>query len=143
MEEGFERYLREIEKMGGMVEAVERGYPQREITEASFRFQEEVDRGERTVVGINKYATEAEPEIPLLRIDPEVERRQIERLQRIRAKRDTGRWRESIDRLRAAAKSRGPLMESFLECARAEASVGEQVAVLKETYGVYHDPGYF
>src|SRR5438309_8095898 len=74
MEEGFDRYLAEIEKMGGMVEAVERGYPQREITDASFRFQEEVEKGERTIVGINKYATEAEPAIPLLELDPEVER---------------------------------------------------------------------
>jgi methylmalonyl-CoA mutase N-terminal domain/subunit len=130
MEEGFDKYLGEIEKLGGMVEAVERGYPQREITEASFRFQEEVEKGERTVVGINKYATEAEPAIPLLELDPEVEREQVERLKDVRAKRD-------------AAKARGELMPEFLECARANASVGEQVQVLKEVLGVYHDPGYF
>jgi methylmalonyl-CoA mutase N-terminal domain/subunit len=143
MEEAFDRYLAEIEKMGGMVEAVERGYPQREITEASFRFQEEVEKGERTIVGINKYATEAEPEIPLLHIDPEVERKQIERLREVRATRDAGRWREALERLRAAAKARGELMPEFMECARANASVGEQVQVLKEVLGVYHDPGYF
>src|SRR6266542_5756494 len=143
MEEGFDKYLGEIEKMGGMVEAVERGYPQREITEASFRFQEEVEKGERTIVGINKYVTEAEPEIPLLQLDPEVERKQIERLKDVRAKRDAGRWREAMDRLRVAAKARGELMPEFLECARANASVGEQVQVLKEVFGVYHDPGYF
>jgi methylmalonyl-CoA mutase N-terminal domain/subunit len=143
MEEGFDKYLAEIEKMGGMVEAVERGYPQREITEASFRFQEEVEKGERTIVGINKYATEAEPAIPLLQLDPEVERKQVERLAEVRAKRDAGRWREATDRLRAAAKSRGELMPEFMECARANASVGEQVQVLKEVFGVYHDPGYF
>jgi methylmalonyl-CoA mutase N-terminal domain/subunit len=143
MEEGFDKYLGEIEKLGGMVEAVERGYPQREITEASFRFQEEVERGDRTVVGINKYATEAEPAIPLLELDPEVEREQVERLKDVRAKRDAGRWREAMDRLRAAAKVRGELMPEFLECARANASVGEQVQVLKEVLGVYHDPGYF
>ena len=143
MEDGFDRYLAEIEKLGGMVEAVERGYPQREITEASFRFQEEVEKGERTIVGVNKYATEAEPDIPLLQIDPEVERKQVERLTEVRATRDAGRWREAIERLRAAAKSRGELMPEFLECARANASVGEQVQVLKEVLGVYHDPGYF
>src|SRR5437867_4461392 len=143
MEEGFDRYLGEIEKLGGMVEAVERGYPQREITEASFRFQEEVEKGERTIVGINKYATEAEPAIPTLELDPEVERKQVERLKDVRAKRDAGRWREAMERLRAAAKARGELMPEFLECARANASVGEQVQVLKEVYGVYHDPGYF
>src|SRR5216117_2377346 len=143
MEEGFDRYLGEIEKLGGMVEAVERGYPQREITEASFRFQEEVEMGERTIVGINKYATEAEPAIPTLELDPEVERKQVERLKDVRAKRDAGRWREAMDRLRVAAKARGELMPEFLECARANASVGEQVQVLKEVFGVYHDPGYF
>src|SRR5437867_965784 len=143
MEEGFERYLREIEKMGGMVEAIERGYPQREITEASFHFQQQVDEGEKIVVGINKYATEAEPPIPTLAIDPEVERKQIARLTETRRTRDRGRWNESIDALRNAAKHGEELMPRFLECARAHASVGEQVHVLKEVFGEYHDPGYF
>jgi methylmalonyl-CoA mutase N-terminal domain/subunit len=143
METGFERYLAEIEKMGGMVEAVERGYPQREITEAAFHFQQQVDEGEKTIVGINKYASEAEPAIPMLAIDPEVERKQIDRLAETRRTRDAGRWNESIDALRQAARSRDELMPRFLECARAHASVGEQVRVLKEVYGEYHDPGYF
>src|SRR5947199_5631595 len=78
MEQGFARYLREVESMGGMVEAVERGYPQREISEASFHFQQQVDEGEKVIVGLNKYATEREPPIPTLAIDPEVERKQVE-----------------------------------------------------------------
>ncbi len=148
MEEGFERYLREIEKFGGMVEAVERGYPQREITEASFRFQEQVETKEKLIVGINAYATEQEPPIPMLRIDPDVERKQLERLAEVRRTRDAGRWREAMDRLREAAtaaktSTQAELMPSFLECARAYASVGEQVRVLKEVFGVYRDPGYF
>jgi methylmalonyl-CoA mutase N-terminal domain/subunit len=143
MEEGFARYLAEIEKMGGMVEAVERGYPQREITEASFHFQQQVEEGEKVVVGINKYATEDAASIPTLEIDPEVERRQIRRLAETRTKRDAGRWGESIDALRQAAKTGDELMPRFVECARAHASVGEQVQVLKEVYGEYHDPGYF
>ncbi len=148
MEEGFDRYLAEIEKMGGMVEAVERGYPQREITEASFRFQEQVESKEKLIVGINAYATEEEPPIPMLQIDPEVERKQVARLEEVRAARDPGRWRESIARLREAATAaktskQAELMPAFLECARAYASVGEQVQVLKEVFGVYRDPGYF
>jgi methylmalonyl-CoA mutase, N-terminal domain len=143
MEEGFDRYLREIEGMGGMVEAVERGYPQREITEAAFHFQQQVDEGEKVIVGINKYATGEKTSIPTLEIDPEVERKQTERLAQTRKKRDAGRWRESLDALRQAAKSGDELMPRFLEAARANASVGEQVQVLKEVYGVYHDPGYF
>src|SRR5436305_3466727 len=143
MEEGFARYLAEIEKFGGMVEAVERGYPQREIIESAFHFQQQVDEGEKVIVGINKYATEREPPIPTLAIDPEVERKQVERLAETRRTRDKERWRSSLEELRRAAKAKGELMPRFLECARAYASVGEQVAVLKEVFGEYHDPGYF
>ncbi|MDQ2912070.1 MAG: methylmalonyl-CoA mutase family protein [Chloroflexota bacterium] len=143
MEQGFERYLGEIEKMGGMVEAVERGYPQREITEASFHFQQQVEEGEKVVVGINKYATSEEAPLPTLAIDPDVEKKQVARLVETRKTRDRGRWNESIDALRHAAKSGEELMPRFLEAARAHASVGEQVLVLKEVFGEYHDPGYF
>jgi len=143
MERGFQRYLETIEGLGGMVEAVERGYPQREITESAFHFQQQVDAGEKVIVGINSHVVEEEAPIPTLALDPDVERRQIERLADVRAKRDPGRWRESMDRLRSSAKARGELMPAFLECARAYASVGEQVEVLKEVFGVYRDPGYF
>jgi len=144
MEEGFERYLGEIEGMGGMVEAVERGYPQREITEAAFHFQQQVEEGEKVIVGINKYATEGDrTHVPTLEIDPEVERKQNARLQETRKTRDAGRWGESLEALRQAAKSGDELMPRFLEAARANASVGEQVQVLKGVFGEYHDPGYF
>jgi methylmalonyl-CoA mutase, N-terminal domain len=143
MEQGFERYLGEIEKMGGMVEAVERGYPQREITEASFHFQQQVEEGEKVVVGINKYATSEEAPIPTLAIDPHVEEKQTARLVETRKTRDRGRWNESVEALRQAAIGGDELMPRFLECARANASVGEQVLVLKEVFGEYHDPGYF
>jgi len=150
MEKGFDRYLAEIEAMGGMVEAVERGYPQREITESSFRFQRQVEEGERTIVGINKHKAEEEEEdarIPVLRIDPAVERHQVERLRELRAKRDAGRWRASLDALAAAAQAsrtsqQAEIMPAFLECARACATIGEQVQVLKEVYGEYRDPAY-
>ena len=140
---GFARYLTEIEKLGGMVEAVERGYPQREIVEASFHFQQQVEEGEQTIVGINKYASGEVTAMPTLAIDPDVERKHIARLVETRRARDAGRWRESLDALREAARSGGELMPCFLECARAQASVGEQVTVLKEVFGEYHDPGYF
>lgn len=143
MEKGFDRYLEEIEGLGGMVEAVERGYPQREITEASFHFQQQVEEGEKLIVGINAHASGEATPVPVLRIDPEVEPRQVERLAEVRRRRDAGRWRESLEALRSAAKEHGELMPAFLECARAYASIGEQVGVLKEVYGIYTDPGYF
>jgi methylmalonyl-CoA mutase N-terminal domain/subunit len=126
-----------------MVAAVERGYPQREIIEASFHFQQQVEETEKVIVGINKYVEADETRIPVLAIDPAVERNQVARIEETRAKRDAGRWRESIERLREAATAHGELMPAFVDCARALATVGEQVAVLKETYGEYHDPGYF
>ena len=144
MERSFERYRTEIDGMGGMVAAVERGYPQREIVEAAFHFQQQVEEKEKIIVGINKYVSAAdEAKVPLLAIDPDVERRQIERTNAVRAERDPGRWSEAMDRLRHAAATHGELMPEFLACARAMATVGEQVQVLKEAYGEYHDPGYF
>ena len=147
MERGFERYRDEIDGMGGMVEAVERGYPQREIIESSFHFQQQVDEGEKVIVGINKYQLEAEAtkgtKIPTLAIDPNVESRQVARTAEVRSTRDAGRWRDALDALRDAAAAHGELMPAFLECARSQATVGEQVQVLKDVYGEYHDPGYF
>jgi len=86
--------------------------------------------------------------VPILQIDPEVERKQVERLAEVRRTRDAGRWREATARLRdaaarAKADKRAELMPAFLDCARANASVGEQVQILKEVFGVYRDPGYF
>ncbi|CAN5223943.1 methylmalonyl-CoA mutase family protein [soil metagenome] len=143
MERGFERYLAQIEGLGGMVEAVDRGFPQREITEAAFHLQQQVEEKEKVIVGINAYVLDEEAKVETLAIDPDVERRQIERLADVRSKRDPGRWRDSIDALRHAARTGGELMPAFVDCARAYASVGEQVQVLKEVYGEYHDPGYF
>ena len=107
-----------------------------------------MEEGEKVIVGINKYRMDEHEPIPVLRIDPEVERRQTERLRDVRATRDSGRWRTSLDALRSAAKAattskQAELMPAFLECARAYASIGEQVEVLKDVFGEYHDPGYF
>ena len=143
MEKGFLRYRDQIDGMGGMVAAVERGFPQREIIEASFHFQQQVEENEKIVVGVNKYVETEATKIPVLAIDPEVERKQIERTSDVRAKRDAGKWREAMDRLRGAAQAHGELLPAFLDCARAMATVGEQVQVLKDVYGEYHDPGYF
>ena len=112
------------------VAAIEDGFPQREITESSFRFQREVDAGERVVVGINKFAIDEEAPIPLLRIDPEVEKRQIARVQRVRADRDPARWTAAMNALRDAAKRDQNLMPHFLEGARCYATVGEMTVLL-------------
>ncbi len=143
MEQGFAEYRARVESYGGMVEAVEAGYPQREIAESSYRFQRDVESGERVIVGVNKLATDEPAAVPLLRIAADVEERQIARARKVRAERDPRRWRAALDALREAARRDENLMPRFVVGARAYATVGEMSAVLKEVYGVYRDPGYF
>jgi len=133
-------YIKTIDELGGMVAAVEAGYPQREIAEASFRFQQQLERGERIVVGVNNFVTEEEPTIPILKIDPEVERRQIERTRRVRAERDGSAVALRLAALRRAAEGSENTMDHILECVRAYATLGEICAVLKRVYGEYREP---
>jgi methylmalonyl-CoA mutase N-terminal domain/subunit len=140
VEEEAWRYIRAIDDRGGMVAAVEAGYPQREIADAAFRFQEEVERGERVVVGVNAFAQPDEPPIPTLRIDADVERRQVERTRRVRGERDGRRVGEALDRLRGAAAADANTMEHVLECVRAYATLGEICDVFRQVYGEYREP---
>jgi methylmalonyl-CoA mutase N-terminal domain/subunit len=133
-------YIKTIDELGGMVAAVEAGYPQREIAEASFRFQQQLERGERIVVGVNDFVTEEEPTIPILKIDPEVERRQIERTRRVRAERDGSAVERRLAALRRAAEGSENTMDHILECVRAYTTLGEICAVLKKVYGEYREP---
>jgi methylmalonyl-CoA mutase N-terminal domain/subunit len=140
VEEAAWRYIRAIDEMGGMVAAVEAGYPQREIAEASFRYQQQVDRGERVVVGVNEFTIEDEAPIPILRIDPDVERRQIERTRRVRAGRDAARVERALDALRRAAAGSDNTMDYVLECVKAHATQGEICDVFRRVYGEYREP---
>jgi methylmalonyl-CoA mutase N-terminal domain/subunit len=142
MEEGFHEIAAEIDRLGGMVAAIEAGYPQRRITESADRYQREVEAGEKIVVGVNAFASEAPP-IPTLKIPAEVETSQIERVRSLRASRDPIRWRQSLDRLRDAACSGAPMMAPLLDAARCDATVGEITAVLKEVFGEYREPAVF
>ena len=113
-----------------MVEAVKRNYPQREIADAAFTLQQEIDAGERIVVGVNRYVHADEQPIPTLRIDPTLERKQIDRLQSARARRDGAAVERALTALREdAARPERNLMDPLLACARAHASEGEIVAV--------------
>ncbi|MDR7417516.1 MAG: methylmalonyl-CoA mutase family protein [Armatimonadota bacterium] len=134
------RYIRTIDEMGGMVAAVEAGYPMREIAEASFRFQQQVERRERIIVGVNEFAVAEEPPIPTLRIGPEVERRQIERTRRVRAERDESRVQGGLAALRRAAAGSGNTMDCIIECVKAYATLGEICDVFRGVYGEYREP---
>jgi methylmalonyl-CoA mutase, N-terminal domain len=126
-----------------MVEAIKQNFPQREIADASFRYQQEVDSGQRIVVGVNDYVLEDDEALPILRIDPELERKQTGRLEATRARRDSSEVESSLAALKAAAATDANLMPPILDCARARASEGEMVAALQEVFGSYTESPVF
>jgi methylmalonyl-CoA mutase, N-terminal domain len=137
-------YFRKIDELGGMVEAVKRNYPQREIADAAFSLQQEIDAGERVVVGVNRFAAGDEEPIPTLRIDPALERKQLDRLQRARAARDGATVEATLAALREhASDPEHNLMEPLLDCARAHASEGEIVESLQQVFGDYRETPVF
>jgi methylmalonyl-CoA mutase N-terminal domain/subunit len=133
-------YIKKIDELGGMVRAVELGFPQREIAEASFRFQQAVERKEKVIVGVNDFAVPEETPIATLRIDPEVERSQIARVRRVRAERDGDRARRALDALRRAVESKENTMYPIVEAVRARVSLGEICDVYRAVYGEYREP---
>ncbi|MCW3029816.1 MAG: methylmalonyl-CoA mutase, large subunit [Solirubrobacterales bacterium] len=144
MEQRAYEYFRKIDELGGMVEAVKRNYPQREIADASFTLQQEIDAGERIVVGVNSFIATDEQPIPTLRVDPALERKQLGRLQAARAKRDGAEVERALAALRDdAAHADRNLMEPLLSCARAHASEGEIVESLQQVFGDYTETPVF
>ncbi len=138
-EEAAWELLKRIDAQGGMVAAIEQGFPQREIAEASYLYQRQVDSGERVVVGVNRYAVEGMPSIPVLKISPRVESSQRERLAAVRARRDPARHASSLQALRAAAATRENLMPRLIESVKSHATVGEICDALRDLFGVYRE----
>ena len=137
-------YFDRIDHLGGMVEAVKQNFPQREIADASYTLQSEIDDGERVVVGVNRFQSEADAEIPTLRIDPALERKQLDRLQAVRGRRDAALVEHWIGELRRdAARAGVNLMPALLGCARAHASEGEIIAALQGVWGAYTETPVF
>jgi methylmalonyl-CoA mutase N-terminal domain/subunit len=137
-------YFRRIDELGGMVEAVKSGFPQREIAEAAYELQVAIDRGERVVVGVNDYTEGGDGELEILRIDPALERKQIGRVQAVRARRESEQVEAALGELRAAAadESRN-LMPNLLACARVHTTEGEIVEALQEVFGTYRETPVF
>jgi len=137
-------YFARIDELGGMVDAVKQNFPQREIADASFELQTEVDSGRRWVVGVNAYRHEDDGQIPTLRIDPKLEAKQIERVRAVRARRDGSRVEAELVRLREAAAREGEnLMPHLLDAARAHCSEGEIVMALQDVWGDYRETPVF
>jgi methylmalonyl-CoA mutase N-terminal domain/subunit len=140
LEEGAREYFRKLDAMGGMVRAIEQGYPQREILEASQRYQREVERKERIIVGVNEYVEPDGQRIPLLKIRPEVERAQVDRLASLRSRRDPFKMAGTLEALQETAAGDENLMPYLLEAVKADATLGEICTALKEVFGTYKEP---
>ena len=137
IEEEAVKYIEKIDEMGGAVAAVEQGFMQREIHRAALETQRRIESGEEVVVGVNRFRMEEEPEPQLLRVDPSLAKRQIERLKDLRSRRDAGKVEESLAALKRAAEGTDNLMPYILDAVRAYATVGEICHALREVFGEY------
>ncbi len=140
MEEEAYRYFDRIEKLGGVIPAIKRGFYQREIARSAYRYQREIETGERTIVGVNAYTTDEPEAVEYLRIDKEAERRHMRRLERLRQDRDSKKVERSLASLRRGAEGDANLMPLLLEGVKAGVTLGETVSTLKEVFGVYEEP---
>jgi len=138
-------YIKRIDEMGGMVSAIEKGYPQREIAASAYRFQRQLEAGERVMVGVNKYGdpTDTDANIPLLRIDEEVQNKQVANLAKVKSERDAAKVSACLANVRDAAKNKKNLMPPIIEAAKAYATQQEICDVLRDVFGTYTDPAEF
>jgi methylmalonyl-CoA mutase N-terminal domain/subunit len=143
MERRALEHIRRIDEMGGMLRAVEEGYPQREIAESAYRFQREIESGERVQVGVNAFQGEEEEPIPILKIDETVARAQIERLRAVRAERSADRVRETLGGVESAARAGSNVVPPVIDAVKAYATVGEISDVFRKVYGTYREDGRF
>jgi methylmalonyl-CoA mutase, N-terminal domain len=143
MERSAYEYFARVDELGGMVEAIRRNFPQREIADASFAYQQELNERRRIVVGVNDFTHEDEEEPPILKIDPAFERKQVERLAATRAGRDAGAVEAALADLKQAAAGEANLMPPILAAARAQTTEGEMVAALQEVFGTYAEAPVF
>ncbi|MCD6242974.1 methylmalonyl-CoA mutase family protein [Candidatus Bathyarchaeota archaeon] len=143
IEEEALRYIEKIDSMGGAVEAIEKGYIQREIVESSYRYQREVEEKDRIIVGVNEFITEEKVPIEILKIDPKIEERLTERLNVVKKQRNNAKVKETLEELRKAAEKDENLMPVILKAVKAYATTGEICGVLREVYGEYKPPMIF
>jgi len=139
IESAAQNYISKIDAMGGMLRAIETGYVQQEIQKSAYEYQRAIERGEQVVVGVNRFQTDQERPIPTLRIDPEIERSQIARLQALRARRDAAESRAALDEVERRARTTENLMPAILAAVEASATVGEISDSLRRAFGEYRE----
>jgi methylmalonyl-CoA mutase N-terminal domain/subunit len=143
MEQEALEYFRKIDSMGGMVAAIEKGFPQREIQDSAYHYQKAVERGEQVIVGVNKYAMTDEPsEVPILVIDESVRAHQVERLEATRKRRDKGAVANALEKLKLAAQKNENTMPATIDAVRVYATLGEICSALRDVYGIYEEPAF-
>ena len=133
------RYIDRIDQMGGMVRAIEEYYPQSEIEQSAYHYQQEIEGGRRVIVGVNRYQGEAEAQPEILTISAEAVRRQLDRLNKLRAERDSAAVTRTLDALEQGAHGQGNLMPLILDAVQAYASVGEICGRLRTVFGEYDE----
>ncbi len=144
MEEGTYKYFDKIEALGGVLKAIDKGFFQQEIANAAFQYQKDIDSGERTIVGVNEYVDENENiDIPILKIDPEGEKIQFDRLRKIRSNRDQVKTDAALEALRKAAEGDENLMPYILDAVKKQATLGETCSALRDIFGEYEEPAVF
>jgi len=141
LEAEAQRYIDKIDELGGIIRAIELGFPQKEIGDAAYHYQRQVEKLEKVVVGVNRYEMKEERPIPTLRIDEEVERRQVAALQEVRRKRDAAAVERHLSRIEAAARDGGNLMAEFVDAVKVYCTQGEIIQTLKGVFGEHKDPG--
>lgn len=139
MEAGVNDYFRRIDELGGVIPAIEQGFFQREIADASYEFQQRVESKEQIVVGVNEYTLADEEPVPILKIGPEIEAKQLQRLRDVQAQRNDGRVRAALDRVRATAKGSDNLLPPILDAVREYATLGEIIDELRAVFGEYDE----
>ncbi|MEA2103148.1 MAG: methylmalonyl-CoA mutase family protein [Candidatus Cloacimonadota bacterium] len=137
MESEAKQYIKKIDEMGGMVHAIEMGYPQKQIQESSYNYQKQIEKGERIIVGVNKFTIEKEVPKDLLKIDEDVERGQLTKLAELKKNRNSNKVKESLEKIRETARSNKNMMPVFLEAVKNYITLGEICGVLREEFGEY------
>jgi len=133
-------YFERIEKLGGVIPAIETGFFQREIADAAYRYQHEIDTQQRIIVGVNEYVSDEPLSVPLLEMDPQGYDRQVARLERVRGERDNTATQAALARLEDAARDEVNLMPAILEAVHTYATLGEIMGVLRRVFGEYREP---
>ena len=135
-------YFRRIDDLGGVLPAIEMGFFQREIQEAAYRYQREIDTDIRHIIGVNAYKDQEPISIPLLEMDPEGHRRQVSRLEELRRTRDNGAVGQALDNLRIACQGTENTMPYILDAVRTYATLGEIIDVMREVFGTFQEPSW-